>query len=373
MATLNELLRDGLTRHQVQLQAVVKAQRIKILNLLAQTEKEIYRQVQVRLKNIALTGADFGPTTTARLKLLEKILRDKRVKTFDRVFDVLDAEMQKLVKAEAVFVAELIRDVTAEAGINVKLNLVLPSVNQLRALVTKRPVLGHPLFDWRKRIAISDLNAVMAHVRTGLIQGQTSAAIAKGLRDSGALTRTRSQMETLVRTSVNFFGSQARQALYEENDDIIGEEQYTATLDSATTEQCAALDGERFPVGEGPQPPIHWNCRSVRIPVIDGQVLGNRPEKRVSSEDLKGLNARERRAKIRELTGTVPASTTYEEFLRRQSVGFQEEVLGVKKAALFREGNLKLSKFIDNRTFQPKTLAQLYKENPRAARAAGLI
>ena len=45
----------------------------------------------------------------------------------------------------------------------------------------------------------------------------------------------------------------------------------------------------------------------------------------------------------------MPATTTYTEFLKRQTVSFQEEVLGETRAKLFRDGKLPLDKFVDLR------------------------
>jgi hypothetical protein len=46
-----------------------------------------------------------------------------------------------------------------------------------------------------------------------------------------------------------------------------------AVLDSRTTKLCRRLDGRRYPVGKGPIPPLHPNCRSNRIVVLP-QSLG---------------------------------------------------------------------------------------------------
>ena len=90
-----------------------------------------------------------------------------------------------------------------------------------------------------------------------------------------------------------------------------------------------ARDGEVFPIDEGPRPPAHFNCRSVMVPVLDGEkVEGMRPA--VTADSI----------------GTVPATTTYDEWLRQQPASFQDEVLGPGKAELFRKGET-LDKFVD--------------------------
>ena len=43
--------------------------------------------------------------------------------------------------------------------------------------------------------------------------------------------------------------------------------QYSAILDDRTTDICAGLHGKKFRKGEEPIPPMHFNCRSVLIPI----------------------------------------------------------------------------------------------------------
>ena len=43
--------------------------------------------------------------------------------------------------------------------------------------------------------------------------------------------------------------------------------QYSAILDDVTSEICGNLHGLTFPKGESPVPPMHFNCRSVLVPI----------------------------------------------------------------------------------------------------------
>jgi hypothetical protein len=46
--------------------------------------------------------------------------------------------------------------------------------------------------------------------------------------------------------------------------------------------------------------------------------------------------------------GTVDANTNYSQWLKKQSNEFQNEVLGVERAKLFRSGEFKLTDFVDD-------------------------
>jgi hypothetical protein len=71
------------------------------------------------------------------------------------------------------------------------------------------------------------------------------------------------------------------------------------------------------------------------------------------------------------IDGPAPEKVTYNEWLRDQPIEDQEEVLGVTKAKLFRDGNLPMDRFVD-----PKghvyTLDELAKRESAAFKRAGL-
>lgn len=48
---------------------------------------------------------------------------------------------------------------------------------------------------------------------------------------------------------------------------VVAAYQYAAILDDVTSEICGNLHGLTFPAGEAPVPPLHFNCRSVLVPI----------------------------------------------------------------------------------------------------------
>ena len=213
--------------------------------------------------------------------------------------------------------------------------------------------------------------------------------------EEAALDASRRQMQGLILTSVNFINNSVRRELHELNEEYFKEELFVATLDGRTSAICRKNDGKIFPVGEGPIPPLHFRCRSLRVAVLDGEVLGERPfvatterqilrdyaqanglgrNIRVRSElprGHKGTYDAFRLSAIRSATGRLPARTSYEDFLRNQSVEFQNAVLGKTKAILFRKGDLSLDKFV-NRLSKELTLEELAKLHAANFIKAGL-
>lgn len=141
-------------------------------------------------------------------------------------------------------------------------------------------------------------------------------------------------------------------------------------------------------------PPLHFGCRSLRVPVLDQEAVSRRPAKASTERGLlreyarrEGLEAPTRRVdlprghkgtfdqyarrRVRELTGQVDPGTTYQTWLQRQSAEFQDDVLGTTRARLFRQGGLKLDRFV-NRAGDEIPLAELARRDADAFRAAGL-
>ena len=182
-------------------------------------------------------------------------------------------------------------------------------------------------------------------VRTGLLTGEPTAQIARrmvGSLNFGQLAKTARQQAlaggeltkaadhqvlTLVRTSVQQVANAASEQVYKANQDVTQKYRYVATLDSRTSAICASLDGQEFEYGKGPQPPIHFNCRSTTVPIVDYEGLGLTPPEKVI-----GIGKRA------SAEGPVPANVTYGKWLQGQSKEYQKDVFrSDRRAAYFRK------------------------------------
>ena len=191
-------------------------------------------------------------------------------------------------------------------------------------------------------------NGVGREVGTIVAGGGTKAEILSQTA-SFINSRARAQADVTIRTTVNEFASIARTEVYKENPEIIQEERFVAVLDGNTTIQCSSLDGNVYKVGEGPQPSLHFGCRSIRIGVLQADVaMSVSGGSRVEPDGTK-INAR----------------ATYGGWLKDQPKAVQDEVLGVKRAELFRSDKLSIGKFTDD-TGKVYTLDQLKEREPLA-------
>ena len=78
------------------------------------------------------------------------------------------------------------------------------------------------------------------------------------------------QIRAIVRSSITQVSDAAMQQVAAANPDATTKYRYTAILDTRTSPICRSLDGKVYKWGEGPQPPLHFNCRSMRVPIVKG-------------------------------------------------------------------------------------------------------
>jgi hypothetical protein len=392
MATANELIRDALIRHQISLQNLSQGLSQEAVLILDRTEANIADEIRAAVAKGATVETDAG---LRKLQRLEDVVSKIRADAIDGIASTFEADAIDLVRHEAEFSASVLDDKSPTY-----LDLTLPDPTTLAALVTASPFEGNLLSEWFSRLADKDATQITDAVKIGLTRGLGIDDIVRmaigssGVNGTDGVTQiTRNSLRSIIRTAVNAYSNSARTATFDANKDVIGFERYTATLDSHTTVICAGLDGTIYPVGEGKYPPQHWGCRSIRVAALDWEAVGNRPMKPLTEDmivkefaDRNGIIAKTRadiqrglkgafdkfaQQRMRELTGTVAAKVNYEQFLTGQSTAFQNQVLGVAKAKLFRDGGVTLSSFV-NRRGQELTLDQLATQERAAFQRAGL-
>jgi len=275
--------------------------------------------------------------------------------------DNLRDEMGDLSRNEVAFYNELLER-TANAS---AVGLMAIPANEIIEGIVDRPMKllkGNGKVDVTINQAIKKMggrysSTVKNLINTGIVSGKDRGQIAREV-GSTIGRRAKGEVTALVRTTVFHVSGESRNATYQANRDIIDYELWDSVLDGNTTITCADLDGSRFPVGSGPQTPIHWNCRSSRVAVLkkEYQVLG-----------LEG----KRPAKGAEGGSRVDSRTTYAGWLKRQPAAFQNKVLGVQRAKLLRSGGLELSDLTsDNGAVI--NLRELRASNPLAFEKAGI-
>ncbi len=168
---------------------------------------------------------------------------------------------------------------------------------------------------------------VKSIITTGLTVGDNTDVIAKNIV-ALSNNRTIEQARAVVLTVTNHIGNEARVATWEPYEELFMGMKYIATLDSRTTVLCASRDGNIYPFNKLPHLPAHYRCRSVLSPAIKEEYTLIKDDTRAS------------------MNGQVSSKMNYGQWLKKQSKAVQNEVLGVKRAELFRSGELTLDKFV---------------------------
>ena len=370
--TANEQIRDQLLVHQVQLLRFSKGLADRIVAILSRSEPELARILKKRLERLPAQALP-GRTTTRSIIITDRLIRATLSPTWKTINELVRRELVGLAFGETAYIAGLLAE-----SLPVVFGPKLPPTQTIRGVVFARPFQNKLLRGWLSTYQVGDRRRMMDQIRQGMLFDETPTQIGRRIFGTRALGGTdgvreitRRGAQTLAQTSMSAISNAVRQNVYLANKRIIPRELYVATLDSRTTPVCQSLDGREFKTGDGPIPPIHMNCRSIRVPVIDGRPLGKRP----ASQNFKGrlgkLRGPARRREVAKLIGRVPASTNYDTFLRNSDVAFQDNVLGRTRARLFRAGEFDVSGFVDNGG-QRLTLRQLYDQKPSAFQNLGI-
>ncbi len=343
------------TRHQVFLERL-KAEEVRNFG-------KVFAKIDAATREIlfALEVEDLGKLTKKELTAVLAKLRAANTELLAVSVDDMFARLEKLAAYEAEFEVRSIKQ------INAAVKLVVPEAGVAYGYALAQPLsaTGQLLKPFVQSFTDSEINRLNNAVQRAWGESWTTQELTQAIRGTKALNFkdgivaiSRRGAEAMGRTAIQHVASTARQATWEENDDIVEAYRYVATLDSRTTEQCRSLDGKIFKLGEGPVPPVHIGCRSTTVAELG-------PE----------FAFLDKGATRSSLTGPVPADQTYYEWLQDQPAAFQDEALGPTRGALFRDGGLSADKFASlnlGRNFQPLTLDQMRELEPLAFEKAGI-
>lgn len=190
------------------------------------------------------------------------------------------------------------------------------------------------LTDWLRNLKAADFRRIKDNVTQGVKEERTKDEIVAGavgtraedFRD-GQVVVTRNNIRTLVATSIVHASMVVREALWVIIPQVVGE-MWLSILDRKTSAICRARDNAVTMFGDNPapkgaslldppgaRPPALPNCRSGMMALIRGM---------------------------------LPDRLTFDQWLRRRSEAFQNDVLGDAKGEMFRRGEFTLEEFVDN-------------------------
>lgn len=337
-------LQDAILRHALELQRLSDHEEAEALAIIQQLEDELKQLLASR------------DLTEARKRDIEGL-----IKSAQQAIDGRYSTIATQIDTDGLIA--LVADRTVEAMQQIIPELVRPTAERLASLSADVMIYGSPASSWWKTQAQQLAFKFAGQVRQGVINGETQERIVGRIvgrgGEPGIMDVSRRAARALVHSAVMTAANNARLAVYRKNPKFINGVMWLATLDSHTCAICAALDGSQWDL-EGNRlagtkfdfqsPPAHWSCRCVLTPRAKSlnEIFG-----RTGLDELTASLSQRASSE-----GPVAGTTTFTQFLKRQSPDFVENTLGKRRAELFLSGKLTLTDLI-TKAGRPKTLDEL--------------
>ena len=369
MKSVNEMVAEQALSHAVDLQQYNNSVVRRLITVLNRTNLRLFAELSRALESI-----DPSSFTVERLESMLYSVRAINREGYGKVAQELTEELRSFVEYESAYQRSALVSV-----LPVQVSVAAISAETVYAAALARPFQGVLL-----RAVLDDMEAATAKkirqtIAQGFVESKTTAQIVRELRGTqakgysdGLMEGSRRGVETIARTALGHMAGFTHDRFVEANADIIKAVVWSATLDLRTTEICRVRDGKSYtpvthkPVGHslpwlsGPSR-SHWRCRSHQTAVLKSfKELGiDVPEIEVEGRTRASLD------------GQVPAKLNYADWLKKQSLARQIQVLGPTRAKLMRDGNLPLEAMYSQKGLY-KTLDQIRVSDAAAFTTAGL-
>lgn len=304
----------------------------------------------IELARIDPTAVTRDRYRKARVAALLKRVEEISATQYPQIRRLLDSTAARVGVQQAQWAQQSLETAIGQVGVTSVSRL---GVSYFREILKSDPFDGETMGKWVQRHRQSTINAVRQQIQLGVTQSEPLGDIVRRVRGrsvgggrfkGGVLQTATRQAEGIARTAITYMANRAHMAAYQENEDVLSGVEFTATLDSRTTPICARWDGTVWALDDPriQTPPLHFNCRSVLVPVVNWKGLGIEPPpegKRVQGDGK-----------------PVPSSKTYADWFRDKSDtpkgrAEQDAIIGKARAELFRKGELTFRQMIsrDNR------------------------
>lgn len=231
-----------------------------------------------------------APLEAKKLYLeIETLSARSRMSHLDSLRAQVDMEMVKLIfgvedsakNALTSVYRDTFIEVTKDLGVN-----AIVSRDKIKA-VLDRPWSGANFSQrlWSNTDKLAQ--TVKQEIVNGMIQGINLKTMTKRVSERFE-TAKKNDVERLLRTEVNYTLNQATLDGYKEAG--IEKYEFSATLDSRTSQICSELNGEIFEIKKIAvglnYPPMHPRCRSTTIPIIDYESLIKQGREEIGEKEL---------------------------------------------------------------------------------------
>lgn len=333
MKKTDQIIADKVLTRQISLMRFTAGEKKKVFDLFLQMQAEL----KMKLAN--------GFTSFEKKRLMKLLAETTQI--INSFYGGIQSQF------DFVALAKKETEASSKAIATIGVDVSVPSVSVLKAMVSDTLLQGAPLSAWWAKQAEDTAFKFTAQVRQGVAQGETLQQIIKRVKP--VLEVPQRNASTLVHDSIMQIANDAKLATYRENSDVLNGVQWLSTFDMHTCETCAAYHGASWDLDGNPingttlpfvTPPLHPNDRCVLTPITKTyRELG------IDIPEVTGLT------RASDL-GQITADTSFSSFLDRHSKAEQDQFFGKGKAELWREGKITLKDLV-SQNGRPISLSQL--------------
>lgn len=368
MPSVNEQLQDSAISHSIDMTRYSNGVVRRLIALLNRSDADLFAQM-----NAALERLPAESFTVERLDMLLADVRRINEAAYLQLRHGLEGELKDLVAYESGYQMQLF-----QSTLPVQVSVASVSVEQVYSAALARPMQNRLLKEWAQGMESDKMVRIRDALRMGYVEGETIGQMVQRIRgtrargyEDGIIQTDRRNAEAIVRTAISHTAGHTRDRFAEANASLIAATVWISTLDMRTTKEiCVPRDGKKYdpvthkpighdmPWGAGPGR-AHWNCRSSSYFAL-------------KSWKSLGIDMEELPESFRaSMDGTVPESTTYIDWIKKQSAGRQDDVLGPTRGKLLRSGGLPVDRLYDKKG-KWLSLDQLREKDAAAFSRAGL-
>lgn len=235
----------------------------------------VYKAYQKSLESIQMQIARIYMDYSKNGELL--ISRWQRFNVLKRLEEQIKEQAKILGKLDEQTTTELLKEIYKESfykaaymidkGLEMSINFAILRPEFIQAAVFM-PIEGEMFSDriWRNKEKL--VGKLRSEIERGMILGDSIDKMARRIRRIFGSSAYESKR--LMRTEMARCMSMAQDKIYRESG-VVKQILFDATLDQKTSYICQEHDGHLYDIeSDYPKPPLHPNCRSCIVPVVDG-------------------------------------------------------------------------------------------------------
>ena len=291
--------------------------------------KQVAEHYTAMIDDIQTTILKSGNISNRLRQTIKDIKEQLSVPNFDK-------DLKELAQSEVNYTQKAYNSVI---GIDLFKNI--PPEGAMSAILNTSLIEGATIHSWLKDLENSQSFDVERAIKLGMTLGETNAQLANRLKSTMELSMRNAQ--SIVITATSAVANKARMDFYSANDEVLKGYQSLTVLDGKTSDICISYSGSKYdinfkPIGNSKPyrpTPRHFRCRSTHIPILKTwRELG------IDEDELPtGTQSSD--------AGYLPQDYTFNDFLKTKTKEYQNDVLGVGKAQLWRDGKITLSQLVN--------------------------